>query len=71
MMKIDMFNHFFPTQFFDKMQVLCKDPQVLKRYINIPMLVDTDVRFKAMDQFGEYCQILTLPNPPAIMMGLW
>ena len=69
MMKIDMFNHFFPIQFFDKMQVLCKDQQILKRYINIPGLVDTDTRFKAMDQFGEYCQILSLPNPPIEAMA--
>ena len=69
MMKIDMFNHFFPIQFFDKMQVLCKDQQVLKRYINIPGLVDTDTRFKAMDLFGEYCQILSLPNPPIEAMA--
>ncbi len=69
MMKIDIFNHFFPIQFFDKMQVLCKDQQILKRYISIPMLVDADTRFKAMDQFGEYCQILSLPNPPIEAMA--
>ncbi len=69
MMKIDIFNHFFPTQFFDKMQVLCKDPQVLKRYINIPVLVEADARFKVMDEFGEYCQILSLPNPPIEAMA--
>ncbi len=69
MMKIDIFNHFFPIQFFDKMQVLCKDQQILKRYINIPMLVDHEIRFKAMDQFGDYRQILSLPNPPIEAMA--
>ena len=69
MMKIDMFNHFFPMQFFDKMQELCKDQQVLKRYINIPVLVDADARFRSMDPFGDYCQILSLPNPPIEAMA--
>jgi len=31
---------------------------------NIPMLADLDVRFKVMDRFGEYEQVLSLPTPP-------
>ena len=63
-MMVDIFNHIFPTRFFEKMSKICTDKQTLKRYINIPMLVDLDVRFKAMDLFGEYCQILSLASPP-------
>jgi len=35
-----------------------------KRVRNIPMLHDLDVRFRVMDGFGEYQQILSLPSPP-------
>jgi uncharacterized protein len=31
---------------------------------NIPMLTDLDVRFRVMDAFDEYQQILSLPTPP-------
>ena len=64
MRKIDLFNHIFPTRFFQKMTEVCQDDQTLKRYLNIPMLVDLEVRFRAMEQFGDYCQILSLPSPP-------
>ena len=35
-----------------------------KRMRGIPMLVDLDVRFRVMDGFDEYEQILSLPTPP-------
>jgi aminocarboxymuconate-semialdehyde decarboxylase len=27
-------------------------------------IVDLDARFRVMDEFGEYCQVLSLPQPP-------
>ncbi len=35
-----------------------------KRMRNIPMLVDLDVRFRVMDRFDDYEQVLSLPTPP-------
>jgi len=35
-----------------------------KRARNIPALFDFDLRFKMMDQFGAYCQIISLASPP-------
>ena len=64
MTRIDVFNHFFPAAFFGAMKDVCSDAQTLKRYMNIPMLVDLDVRFRAMDQHGDYQQVLSLASPP-------
>src|ERR1700732_2241032 len=35
-----------------------------KRMRNIPMLADLDVRFRVMDGFDGYEQVLSLPTPP-------
>ncbi len=63
-MKVDIFNHIFPTRFFDKMmQVAPNHPDIGKRVRNVPMLMDLDVRFQVMDRFDDYCQILSLASP--------
>ena len=64
-MKIDVFNHFFPKASYQKMmEVAPNHPGIGKRMRNIPTLVDLDERFRVMDEFGDYRQILSLPNPP-------
>jgi predicted TIM-barrel fold metal-dependent hydrolase len=35
-----------------------------KRVQSLPTIVDLDARFRAMDEFGEFRQVLTLPQPP-------
>ncbi len=66
MKKRDIYNHFFPKAYADKMMEINPDlPDIGKRVRSIPMLFDLDVRFRAMDLFGdEYSQILTIPMPP-------
>lgn len=64
-MKIDIFNHIFPRRFFDdfiNMGSAGKD--MGKRVQNIQTIVDLDQRFRAMDEFGDFCQVITLPVPP-------
>ena len=64
-MKIDLFNHFFPKRFTDqyvKTGVVGQD--IGKRVSNIPTLTDLDARFRVMDEFGEYRQVLSMPAPP-------
>src|SRR6185295_6066414 len=64
-MKIDIFNHLYPKRFFDQFiadGAAGKD--MGKRVANIPTIVDLDQRFRAMDEFGEFRQVLTLPSPP-------
>ncbi len=40
-----------------------------KRVRNVPTIADLDARFRVMDEFGEYCQFLTLPAPPMETMA--
>ena len=64
-MKIDIYNHIFPKPYFEKMIEIDGDHKDIgKRIRNVPMLVDLDERFRVMDQFDDYCQILSVPAPP-------
>ena len=46
------------------MQVAPDYKDIGKRMRNIPMLADLDVRFRVMDTFEDYQQVLSLPTPP-------
>ena len=35
-----------------------------KRVQNVATIADLDARFRVMDEFGDYCQVLSLPAPP-------
>jgi len=65
MRKIDIFNHIYPAGYYERLMKVAPDyKDIGKRMRNIPMLADLDVRFKVMDRFGEYEQVLSLPTPP-------
>ena len=66
MRKLDIFNHVYPTQFYDLfMKIAPAYKDIGKRMRNIPMLADLDVRFRVMDTFGDdYQQVFSLPTPP-------
>ncbi len=69
-MKIDIFNHIFPKKFFDKMvEVAPNGADMHKRVRNIPCIVDLDERFRIMDKFDDYCQVICLPSPPVEAFG--
>ena len=69
-MKIDIFNHIFPKAYFDKMvEVLPSGKDMHKRVRAIPCIVDLDERFRIMDKFGDYVQILCLGAPPIEVYG--
>ena len=69
-MKIDIFNHIFPRTYFDKMvEVLPSGKDMHKRVRDIPCIVDLDERFRIMDKFGDYAQILCLGAPPIEVYG--
>ncbi len=64
-MKLDIFNHFLPKQFFDRFINTVSGPRDIgKRVRNIQTLVDLEARFRVMDEFGDYRQIISLPLPP-------
>jgi len=65
MKKVDIFNHFFPARYFEKMLEVAGDyADMGKRVRNIPCLTDLDLRFKIMDEFGDYAQLPSIANPP-------
>ncbi len=64
-MKIDIFNHIFPKSFYDRMiEVAPSGKDMNKRVRNIPCIVDLDERFRIMDRFDDYVQVICLPQPP-------
>src|SRR5215470_12559601 len=64
-MKIDIFNHIFPKKFFDKyINAGQGGKDIGKRVSNIQTIVDVDSRFRILDEFGDYVQVITLPLPP-------
>lgn len=64
-LKIDVFNHVFPKPFFERLQAVTVNRGAIKRWLHIPFLHDTDVRFRMIEEFGDdYRQILSLSAPP-------
>src|SRR5262245_15146079 len=61
-MKIDIFNHFFPKAFHQK-YITSGLKDIGKRVQLMPTIADLDARFRVMDEFGEYTQVLSLPAP--------
>ena len=69
-MKLDIFNHIFPKAYFDKMvEVLPKGKDLHKRVRSIPCIVDLDERFRIMDRFDDYAQVICLGAPPIEVFG--
>jgi uncharacterized protein len=65
MLKIDLFNHIFPGKFFERMLAIAGGLEDMgKRVREIPMLTDLDERFRVMDRFDEYRQVLSIASPP-------
>src|SRR5215471_20758610 len=63
-MKIDIFNHFFPRRFFDQFINTPSGPKDIgNRVREAATIVDLDERFRVMDEFGSYCQVISLPMP--------
>src|SRR3984893_1044636 len=69
-MKIDIFNHVFPKKFFERMLTIReKGSNMERRGSEIPSLVYLDLRFRMMDVFDEYVQVISLPSPPVEAFG--
>ena len=70
MRKIDLFTHIMPPEYFSRlMSVAPGFADVGKRMRSVPMLVDLDLRFRVMDRFEGYQQVLSLPTPPIEAMA--
>ena len=69
-MKIDIFNHIFPKIYYDKMmQVNPNLEDIGKRTRGVPVLVDLDARFRMMDEFEDYAQVICLCSPPIELLA--
>jgi len=65
MRKIDVFTHISPPGYSEGVERIAgglKD--IGKRTRGVPMLHDLEVRFRVMETFPEYQQVLSLPTPP-------
>jgi aminocarboxymuconate-semialdehyde decarboxylase len=67
-MKIDIFNHLFPQAYFDR-YIARGLPDIGKRVKAMPTIVNLEARFRVMDEFGDYCQVISLPAPPIEALG--
>ncbi len=64
-MFIDIYTHIFPGGYFARMaEAAPRLENIGKRMQSVTMIHDLDARFRLMDEFGDYGQVITLPNPP-------
>jgi len=69
-MKIDIFCHIVPQTYYDRMLKLPESGTTIKRRTaNIPAMVNLEARFRIMDRFGDYCQVVSMAAPPIEAMG--
>jgi uncharacterized protein len=61
---LDVFNHFTPRAFFDRLGELIPGHPVLSAFPQLPALLDVDARLALLDEFPGLQQILSLANPP-------
>lgn len=67
-MMIDVFNHILPKRYLEE-----RNRRALSRFTGlrssryaeaVPTLTDLSIRFKIMDKYEEYVQVLTIAAPP-------
>lgn len=64
-MIIDIYTHIYPTAYYQTMTRIAPQLENLgKRMRQVTKLHDLDERFREMDAYGDYRQIISLPQPP-------
>ena len=63
-MIIDIFNHFMPKAYLDRLTALVPDHVAVKAFPRLQTLVDVDARLRLLDQFDDLRQVICLANPP-------
>jgi predicted TIM-barrel fold metal-dependent hydrolase len=67
---VDAFNHFFPKRLWDRMlasEGTARD--IGKRMRGVPAIYDLDERFRVIDMFNDYKQVISLGMPPLEALG--
>ncbi|MCH7978351.1 MAG: amidohydrolase [Acidobacteria bacterium] len=68
-MILDIFPHIFPRPFYEAMLKTERAAYMQRRVSAIPVLLDLELRFRVMDQFPGYQQVLTMASPPLEAAG--
>ena len=63
-MIIDVFNHFMPKAYLDRLAELVPDHIAVTGFPRLKPLVDVDARLRLLDQFDDLRQVICLANPP-------
>ena len=62
---IDLYCHIMPERFSSAMEKTApKLGNIAARLRSVRKIHDLDARFREMDEFGDYRQVVSLPNPP-------
>ena len=76
MRKIDAFAHILPPSYTRRLEAITGGASVSERILGYrpwiredPALTDLDARWRVMDQFGDYAQVVTLAVPPLEELG--
>jgi len=65
MLKIDVFCHIFPPRYWQVMtERVAGSAYMQKRVRGIPTLHDLDLRFRLLERYPGYVQVLSLAAPP-------
>ena len=62
-MKIDVFNHVLPTEFFEAAETIMPK-EAVQRWKAMDEIHDMDARMKVLERFDDYCQIISMVQPP-------
>ena len=63
-MLLDIYTHVYPQRYFDAMMLHApKLENMGKRLRSVKKLFDLDERFREMDDYGDYRQVISLPTP--------
>ena len=68
-MIIDIFNHFMPRPYLDRIARLIPDHVAVTAFPRLDTLVDVDARLRLVESFGGLRQVLSLANPPLEAIG--
>jgi aminocarboxymuconate-semialdehyde decarboxylase len=63
-MPIDIYNHFMPRAYFERLAALVPDHVAVTAFPRLKTLIDVDARLRLLDQFDGLQQVLSLANPP-------
>ena len=60
---IDMFNHYLPPEFYDRIIALGGNAHMMNRARKMPAMSDLKYRLEKMKEFDGYCQVPCIVSP--------